>query len=290
MAHNKTLKNLLSKNNRKAWEVFLDEYSKLIFCTISSFATDYDDRMDLFVYVCEALSNKNFKKLRSFKIRKDKQKAKFTTWLVLVVKNLGIDWYRKKEGRIRLSRAIERLPQTDKLIFNYVYLKGNSFSETYEILHTDINSSISIIDFYSSLDRINKALTSFNYEKIAFNLLRKRHKIPFDELQEISRDNIKLVSEFRNHESPDNHFQKKELVNNLKKAIKKLPAQEKLIIKLWFDQGMSAKEIANLIGNTKPHSIYGKIKNILMKLKAQLELQGISYDDFRDVKDRIFIF
>src|SRR2546430_2078161 len=38
-----------------AWDLFLDRYRRLIFAAIRHYAQDYDDVMDVFARVCEAL-------------------------------------------------------------------------------------------------------------------------------------------------------------------------------------------------------------------------------------------
>ena len=281
MEQNKTLRNLLTKKNNKAWEVFLDKFSKLIFSTICKYTSDYDDKMDLFVFVCQALSNENFKKLRSFQLRKYKGKAKFSTWLVLVVQNLCIDWYRNKEGRSRLSRAITRLSPDDQMIFKLIYLEGNTYREAYEIVHTNTSSQITLSDFNHSLERISKTLTSKKYEKIAFNLRKKKLKIPLDDIEKIPNVASNIVSEYEVENIPDINLYKKELMDKLLESMIVLTTQEKFIIKLWFDQGLTASEISVILMDEKPHSIYVKIKNILNKLKLQLQSQGISWDDIR---------
>jgi len=169
----------------------------------------------------------------------------------------------------------------DQRIFKLVYLEGNTYQEVFEIVHTDTYNQITISDFYHSLDRISKTLTSKNYEKIAFNLRKKRLKLPLDDLEKIPKDSYNFVSEFKDENFPDINLQKKELINKLSESMKVLTEQERFIIKLWFDQGLTANEISKILINEKPPAIYAKIKNILAKLKDQLQSQGISFDDFK---------
>ncbi len=48
-----------------AWDLFLDRYRRLIFAAIRHYAQDYDDVMDVFARVCEALRADESRRLRS---------------------------------------------------------------------------------------------------------------------------------------------------------------------------------------------------------------------------------
>src|SRR5438067_11803590 len=47
-----------------AWDLFLDRYRRLIFAAIRHYAQDYDDVMDVFARVCEALCEGDLRRLR----------------------------------------------------------------------------------------------------------------------------------------------------------------------------------------------------------------------------------
>src|SRR3989454_7976458 len=66
-----------------AWDRFLDRYRRLIFSAIRHYAEDYDDVMDVFAQVCEALRANDLRRLRSYVDQPD-HSARFSTWLVTV--------------------------------------------------------------------------------------------------------------------------------------------------------------------------------------------------------------
>src|SRR5213080_696797 len=49
-----------------AWDRFLDRYRRLIFSAIRHYAQDYDDVMDIFARVCEALRADDLRRLRCY--------------------------------------------------------------------------------------------------------------------------------------------------------------------------------------------------------------------------------
>ncbi|HUL69977.1 MAG TPA: hypothetical protein VLT17_07105, partial [Gemmatimonadales bacterium] len=47
----------------RAWSLFLERYRRLILGAIRHYAQDYDDVMDVFARVCEALREDDFRRL-----------------------------------------------------------------------------------------------------------------------------------------------------------------------------------------------------------------------------------
>ena len=54
-----------------AWDLLVERYRRLIFATIRHLATDYDDVMDIFAWVCEALRENDLARLRGYAAQKD---------------------------------------------------------------------------------------------------------------------------------------------------------------------------------------------------------------------------
>lgn len=98
-----------------AWDLVVNRYRRLIFAAIRHYAQDYDDVMDVFARVCEALRQDNLRRLRAYADQSN-HRARFSTWLVTVVHNLTIDWFRQRDGRRRLSAVAEGLPALQRCI------------------------------------------------------------------------------------------------------------------------------------------------------------------------------
>src|SRR5881396_1428954 len=133
-----------------AWDRFLDRYRRLIFSAIRHYAEDYDDVMDVFAQVCEALRANDLRRLRSYVDQPD-HRARFSTWLVTVVRHLTIDWFRHRDGRRRLSAVAERLPPLRRRIFELVFLDQRSHVEAYELIHAGDAASLTFREFLSEL-------------------------------------------------------------------------------------------------------------------------------------------
>src|SRR5438034_463080 len=102
---------LVSGRPDAAWDAFVDRYRRLIFAAIRHYAQDYDDVMDVFARVCEALREDDLRRLRTYVAQPD-HRARFSTWLVTVVRHVTVDWFRHRDGRRRLY-VVEELPAAD---------------------------------------------------------------------------------------------------------------------------------------------------------------------------------
>ena len=78
------------------WAGFVETHSRLLLHTARSVLKDRDGAMDAYVHVLEELRRDDCHRLRGFK---DDGRAKFTTWLVVVVRRLCLDFQRGRYGR-----------------------------------------------------------------------------------------------------------------------------------------------------------------------------------------------
>lgn len=86
-----------SADRERAWKDFLDSHSRLILHTLHRLGGGYDVVMERYTYVLEQLSRDDFRRLRAYT---PSARSKFTTWLVVVVRRLGLDHYRRQYGRL----------------------------------------------------------------------------------------------------------------------------------------------------------------------------------------------
>jgi hypothetical protein len=142
----------------RAWDLFVTRYRRLIFAAIRHYAQGYDDVMDVFARVCEALREDDLKRLRAW-VEAPTHRARFSTWLVTVVRNLTIDWFRERDGRRRLPAVAESLPALQRRIFEHVFLDRRSHVETYELIRGDQQPALSFREFLVELRATYGAVT-----------------------------------------------------------------------------------------------------------------------------------
>src|SRR5438128_3122817 len=133
-----------------AWDLFLDRYRRLIFAAIRHYAQGYGEVMDVFARVCEAWREGDLRRLRTYAAQPD-HRARFSTWLVTVVRHLTVDWFRHRDGRRRLSVVAEGLPLLRRRIFEHVFLDQRSHIEAYELIHAAEAPTLTFREFLSEL-------------------------------------------------------------------------------------------------------------------------------------------
>ncbi|HUP88728.1 MAG TPA: sigma-70 family RNA polymerase sigma factor [Longimicrobiales bacterium] len=106
-----------------AWNEFIQAYRALILATIRHTISDQDDVMEVFSHICGELSINNLARLTAFD-KRSVHTAKFSSWLVVVVRHEVIDWLRKRYGRRVPKRVraadpiIDESPLADQLLEN----------------------------------------------------------------------------------------------------------------------------------------------------------------------------
>lgn len=241
-----------------AWDLFLDRYRRLIFAAIRHYVQDYDDVMDVFAQVCEALRENDLRKLRAY-ADEPGHRARFSTWLVTVVRNLTIDWFRHRDGRPRLSAIAERLPPLQRRIFELVFLDRRSHVESYELIRTRDAPTLSFGEFLAELRSTYSAVT----EGRRGHLLRE------------------LGGPAPVHAEPealstDDTAERREVLGE---ALASLDAQDRVALEMYVVDKLPAAEVARVLGLPSAKAVYNRVYRALSALRARLERAGIGPGD-----------
>ena len=83
-----------------AWSTFLHEYSGLILHVARSRNRDHDALMNCYEFVVDQLGRGDHARLRRYIAD---GRGKFTTWLLVVVRRLCVDYHRQRYGRLQTA-------------------------------------------------------------------------------------------------------------------------------------------------------------------------------------------
>jgi len=235
------LRRLNSVDPGPAWSEFLDRYAQLIMNTANQFEYRQDRIDECFIYVCEQLNDSGFRRLLNFNTR---GKASFSTWLGTVVFNLCVDWHRKEYGRATLSPAISALPAFDQSVYRRVIEQGMNKEEAYQILRADF-PDLTREMVAEAVGRIFSLLTPRQRWRISVRGRGRRSGRPH-----AGGNRIDHLSE--QGSGPETEAQLSEELEVLKSALSMLPPDQRLLLHLRFQEGMSLKKIAELqhLGDT----------------------------------------
>jgi len=252
---------LTTGDSEKAWELFLQRYRRLIFGAIRRYAKggDADEVMDVFAHVCERLRERDFARLRDAAARVDPDRP-ISTWIVAVVRNLTIDWLRHRHGRSRLSAAAERLPPLQQRIYQCVFVERRSHRETYELLASRHELSLTFGDFLKEVSATYRSVRSGHWGALIMELAPSTidsHVDPFELDSLVACDRQRRLAE----------------------AMSALPDDDKVALQLYIVEGVSADDVARLLGWTGAKAVYNRVYRALSALRRLLESAGIKEGD-----------
>ena len=242
-----------------AWDLFIDRYRRLIIATIRRSLDTPDDVADVFAQVCQALATDDLRLLRRFTEGGD-SRAKFSTWLVVVVRNQTIDWIRRRSGRPRAT-APESLSPLQCEIFQHVFADRRSHAEAYELMQSGAAAGMSYRVFLREVALTYRGVGGTG----ARGVLRYLQPPPRLEPQPASH--------------PQDSLQASEARARLEAVLESLPDDTRLALQLFVVDEMPAARVARTVGWAGAKDVYNRVYRALDKLRQALERQGIRRGD-----------
>jgi RNA polymerase sigma factor (sigma-70 family) len=254
------LEQLRSGEPQEAWTQFLQEYSALMFRVVRHFEHDAEHAADCFQFVCERLSEKNFRRLRQFKVD---GRAKFSTWFRAVLRNLCLDWRRKKFGRPRAFNSISRLSVFDQEVFRSVYERQAPFDEACLHLRPRF-PDLTLGQLEESVGRIEATLTT-RQRWLLGTRAAQRSALTLDQPE---RTPLAIPD---TQPDPEAQAILGERRAALAKALSGLSKRERLLVRLRFEQDLTFDQIATLLDMGNAQRADRQIKNVLARLHESLK-------------------
>jgi RNA polymerase sigma factor for flagellar operon FliA len=269
MIDGQALSELIDRDPKAAWDRLVDDYSDLILGVIGRYTRDIDRQMDAYLYVLEELQAQDLRRLRHYEgAGRD---CTFATWLKLVVRNLYFDWFRREHGRKSLPKEIQKLSAVEQRAFKLVYWEGYSAQEAFEILRGQVKG-LRYSNFIQKLAGVEGRLSSINRAKIRRDIERARGPLSLDNNEDGPPLEARAAVRAR---TPEDETALAERRKALWGLIEGLPDEERLLIRLRFFEGLTAKQIAAAIGVAEPMQIYRRIERVCLELRRRAKEGGV---------------
>jgi len=269
-----------------SWPRFLQEFSPFILTCIRRYAGDADERMDIYVHVCSRLAADDCRRIRHYRGSGSLGACKFTTWLAAVVFNLAREWIRSSRGRRRLFRSIQDLGRTDRLVFKYYFWEGYSVSQIAMVLRSRGRSACDTADVSERLVSIERQLSCDHRWRLVTALLRSSRPVSLDRPHRGAGDGS--VREIPDGRGRGDQLELAEARGLLGTLIQELPDEERTAIKLRFERGLTAREVAAVLGIRNYKRVYEIQGRALSKLSEGLRSRGVELRDFFDPATKAF--
>jgi len=237
-----------------AWDAFIGRYRRLIFAGIRHYARDYDDVMEVFARVCEALRENDFRRLRAYGAQ-PVHRARFSTWLVTVVRHLTVDWFRERDGRRRLPALAEGLLPLQRQIFEHVFLDGRSHVEAFELIRTAGGADLDFRQFLGELRLVYRAVAAGRRGLLVRELAHEPQ------------------------ESGDPWEASGERGALLEQALASLSAEDRVAVELYVVEELPAADVARIVGLPNAKAVYNKVYRALGDLRAWMARTGVRQED-----------
>src|SRR5437660_2409260 len=242
-----------------AWDLFVERYRRLIFAAIRHYTAEHDEVMDVFAQVCASLRADDLARLRRYLAQPD-HRARFSTWLVTVVRNLTVDWFRHRDGRHRLSAIAADLPPLQQRIFECVFAAGRSHVEAYEqIAATESGGGRSFRTFLRELRATYRAVAARRRGPLMAELWGP----PPPDVEMSEPDGVALS----------------EQAARLAEALDALSPEDRVAIQLFVVDELPAADVARVLGLPNAKAVYNRVYRTLAELRARLERAGIKRVD-----------
>jgi len=233
----------MARRDPGAWSDFLDSFADVLFRSVCRFASDADERMDLFLQVCTALRADEMRRLRMYHARPGSS-ATLATYLSVVVKNLAIDQHRAAAGRFRPFRQIEALPQFERLVFDYHLRDSRPLREVRDLLSDRHGIRVTESDLAAAADRVASTLSASQRWRLAARHAARRPALPVD--------TVRIAAPAHESRSapttPDLHLREEEAERLFQEALSALPSRQHLALVLRYRDGLAGPEVAKVLG------------------------------------------
>lgn len=259
------LRGLSSPDPGPAWVEFLEIYAPLIMSVVREFEYEQDRATDCFLYVCEQLNDGGFRRLLKFNTA---GRACFRTWLGTVVFNLCVDWHRREYGRVTLLPAIAALPAFDQSVYRLVIEQGMGKESCFQSLRADFPDLTRDL-VANAVIRVYSLLTERQRWQIRVNNRRRakaQRPSPTERLDQLPDPAI----------GPEAEAERQQQLDALNRALARLPADQRLLLRLRYQEGLTLKQIARLKHSGDTNRAWREIQAATAALIRVLEREGVA--------------
>jgi RNA polymerase sigma factor (sigma-70 family) len=256
------LRQLRSRAPRAAWSRFLELYSPLLLDIARRFEREDDAVADCYLYICEELSENGFRRLLRFK---PGGPARFSTWLCVVARNLCVDWHRREFGRHVVFESVARMPALDQAIFRGRFVERLPIDDLFLKLAPG-HPGLTVEQVAGRADAVFRALTPRQRWLLTVRAARGAPQAA-DRVEAAERQLLRVPSEMPN---PESWAGLQEERAALLRAMSKLPAGDRLLVKLRFTRELTLAEIARLTGLDNAQAADRRIREVVEKLRAEM--------------------
>jgi DNA-directed RNA polymerase specialized sigma subunit len=179
-----------------------------------------------------------------------------------------VDWRRKEQGRVRPLRCVSRLPELDQQVCRCIYVRGMSRTQCLEALASRFPGLTE-----ATVSEINARLFALLTPQQRWQLSARTpalKPVVFGAGPENDDPAWQVAAQ---DPGPDDLAEGLQEQRQLQDALAKLPAEQRLLLRLRYEQNLTLAEVARLTGQPDPFRANRRIQAALATLA---DLMGAS--------------
>jgi RNA polymerase sigma factor (sigma-70 family) len=184
-------------------------------------------------------------------------RSSLRTYLTVVIQRLLLDYRVQVWGKWRPSAAARRAGPLGMLLERLIVRDAHTFDEACEILFTNHRVRVSRSELAELAARLPQRVT--------------RRLEPEDALEQVPSNQPSAEDQAMDSDRAD----QASLVGNLlRDAVGRLPERDRVILRMRFEDGCTAGEIAAAVGGTD-RAVYRCVESLLRSLRKAMEQHGL---------------
>ncbi len=263
----------LDRDPEKAWKLFVDAHTDLIVAILANYLPDPDLKMDAYVFVMEGFRADNFRRFEKYRERARTGDAPFIAWLKFVTRNLALDFLRHHKGRRSLPKVVEEMNAAGQTLFRCLYWSRMSYAEACEEMRARHDSAIGVGEIARRAHALAAARADSGHPRGWGAPRGAVHHVSFDDPNapfalEADATEGAAAAGFTAPESPDAAHDRDLAQKETERLLSILSEDERLLLKLRYEDRLSAEEVARIVGAPTAKAVYNRIARIVERLRA----------------------
>lgn len=257
----KLVQDVLSGSTR-AWHEFIERYTGLLNYVVGKYFKDADEVANIYVAVLD--------RLYGGLLAQYEGRSSLSTWLVFVSRSAAMDRMRSLYGRRELPSGIRDLGERAQEIFHLYFIEGQSLQA---IRHHLKHKGWDATDLEEEIAGIDSLLSKRKRRRIDWDLHARSIGAESGRLLEYVENSRRESESSRQTSSPEALLLAKETAETMatiSRIIAELPEEEKQVINLRFENGSSAKEIAEEMNLPDQRRAFTLIDRALRHVRRKL--------------------
>lgn len=247
-----------------AFHDLLERHTPVLLRMIRRFIQDQDEVMEVYTSICERLKAHDYQALRRFRTASD-----LTPWLSIVTANACRDRFRKKKATSVPQAVLDKLNERERLVFKYYYQKHFGHEEIAGIIASRHKLECSVLDVSDAIARIDSLLTTGRRWFLLAALYANKPNHSLEVLRE--QQGYQPTASPSEAATYAETLEYQERVHQLNDALQHLSSNDRLLILLRFEHGMTAPQISEIMHYDNHRQVYTRLRTVFNKLRGLME-------------------